>query len=144
LSLGRAIDEALEAKGASGTVEASADGATAEVDVVDVDRLGVRVRGIRVRRAEPFDVDEEARELPERMRSLPDRIEPVEVDRRLGGAILRSKPEEMRDREFFELGLTGPRDMDLKRLKAEPGQEREPTDWTMSRKGLGRLLDEME
>lgn len=149
MSLGRAVNDALNAlpvggdPQADGTVHAEADGATADVDVVEVDKLGVRLRNLRVRRADPYDLAEEAKELPDRMRSLPERIEPVEVDPGLGGAILRTAPDEITDDEFFELGLDG-RDLDLKRVKGGPGQDREPVDWTMTRRQLEKLIDEME
>lgn len=144
MGLGRAIDDALEKSGgASGTIGASADGAQAEVDVIETDKLGVRVAGVRVRRAGDHDVEETARELPDRLRALPERVEPVEVSPGLGGAILRTSPDEMQEDEFFEIGVNGPRDIDLKRYKVEGG-ERRPADWTMTRRQLGRLLDELE
>lgn len=144
MSLGRAVDEALSAQpGATGTVHAEADGASIDVDVVEADRLGVRLRNLRVRRAESYDLGEEARELPGRLRSLPERVEPVEVDPGLGGAILRTSPDEVEGGEYFELGLDG-RELDLKRVKGVPGRDREPVDWTMTRRQLEKLVDELE
>lgn len=143
MSLGRAVNEALDAATGPGVVHAETDGASADVDVADVDRLGVRVKRVQVTRAAPFDLAEAARELPDRLRSLPERIEPVEVDPGLGGAVLRSRPEDLEGGEFYEIGIHGDRELDLRRIRGGPGVDREPADFTMTRKQLGRLVDEL-
>lgn len=44
-----ALDNALDrAPAGGGTVEVERAGSNAEIDVVDVDRLGVKVRGVRI------------------------------------------------------------------------------------------------
>lgn len=145
MSLGKATDAAIdEAPASAGSVEAQEDGARSKVEVIDADRLGVRVRGVRVQRAADMDIGREAGELPQRLRSLPERLVPVEVDAGLGGAILRTEPSELTEGEFYELEVRGPRDLELKRYRVEPGKERERTDWTMTRKQLGRLVDELK
>ena len=141
MTTGRRIDEALDARKDAKTVTVEGDGARAEIDVVEVDRLGVRVERVRVVRG-PRDVEAEAAALPERLRTLPDRIAPVEVDPRLGGATLRSKPEEMRDRDFFQVDV-GREDVEVRRYRA--GKDgRTARDWTMTREQLGRLIDELK
>lgn len=142
MSLGRRIDEALDAReGDERTLEVAQGDARAEVDVVDVDRLGVRVERVKVVRGER-DVVKEAEALPDRLRSLPDRLVPVEVDPRLGGGTLRTRPEDMRDRDFFQVDV-GQRDVEVRRYRAgEAG--RAPRDWTMTREQLGRLIDELK
>ena len=65
-----------------GTVSIDQDNGSAEVDVADTDRLGVRVRRVRVRREQPVDIQKEADALPDRLRSLPQPVEPVEVSPR--------------------------------------------------------------
>jgi hypothetical protein len=144
MTLGSAIDEALQTLGpGEGTVTASSGGRSAEVDVLESDRLGVRVKSIRVKSQEPIDVVERAAALPERMRSLPDAVEPVEVDPALGGAILRTVPDEVRDREFFEIDVRTD-GVGVKRYRADDQSGgREVIDFTLTRKGLGKLIDEI-
>jgi hypothetical protein len=107
-----------------------------------VDRLGVRVRGVRVDRDADQDVTERARVLPDRLRTLPDRVEPVEVAPSLGGAVLRTRPEDLRGGEYFEVEV-GRRSTEVRRVRVVDG-ERQPSDFTLTREQLGRLLDELE
>lgn len=138
--LAKALDDALDKATGGGAVQAEADGCTVDVNVVDVDRLGVRCSRLRVHRAGPLDVAETAAQLPDRVRALGEAFVPVEVDAGLGGAILRSEPE---DNEFFELGVQAAGELELKRWKGGFGVEREPVDFTLTRKQLGRLVDEL-
>jgi hypothetical protein len=143
VTLGKAFEEALATR-PNGSVEAQGPRARAEVEVVESDRLGVTVRRVTIRREEPRDIAEEARELPERLRSLPERFDAIEVDPGLGGAILRTCPEDIGDdREYYELDVHG-RDVELSRKKVEVGGTRADVDFTLTRKQLGRLLDELE
>ena len=142
MTLGKAFDEALGAT-PSGNVHAQGPHTRADVEVVESDRLGVTVRRLTVRRDETRDLVDEARELPDRLRSLPERFQAIEVDRGLGGAILRTRPEDIADDgEYYELGLHGA-DVELSRKKVEPGGTRADVDFTLTRKQLGRLLDEL-
>jgi hypothetical protein len=138
----RQLDRALDAlPEGGGTVTVDRSGASAEVDVTDVDRLGVRIREVRVHRERAVDVEAEARALPDRVRSLPERIVPVEVDPSLGGARLRTRPEELREREYFEVDVA-PRDTTVRRTRIEEDGSRSPSDWTMTRDQLDRLIGE--
>ncbi len=144
MSLRDRLDEALDRRiGQAGEVAIEADGRRAEVAVTDVDRLGVRVRGVKVHRAHDREVQAEAAALPERLRAIPEPLGPVEVDPALGGATLRTKPGALRDREFFEVEVRGTRDVEVRRYRAEVG-DRKPIDWTMTREQLGRLLDQLD
>ncbi len=131
------LDEALNA--GAGRVEAETERGTVDVEVTDVDRLGVRVRGVTVRRSAPADVVEEAGRLPDALRALPERVVPVEVSRSLGGARLRSVP---REREFFEVDVEGGK-TSVRKTRVVDG-EREGREWTMTREQLERLVREME
>jgi hypothetical protein len=143
MTLGRALNDALDARGgAAGTVEVEAGGRKARVEVTDVDRLGVRVRGVRVEREQARDVAEEAKALPERLRSLPETLGPVEVDPRLGGATLRTLPDEMHDGEFAQADI-GPHHVELRRFKAHEAG-RDPVDLTLTRPQLRKLVDELD
>lgn len=139
----RPLDQALDAlPPGGGTVEVERGGHRAEVDVVDVDRLGVRVRGVTVTRGAPIDVAEEASALPDRLRALPDRIAPVEVAPELGGARLRTRPDELRGREHFEVDVAPDRTA-IRRTRVDEGGERAQVDWTMTREQLDKLIDEV-
>jgi hypothetical protein len=124
-----------------GKVSVERGSTTAEVDVLEADRIGVRVRGVAVRRDGVVDVETEARSLPERLRALPERVAPVEVDPNLGGARLRTRPEELRGREFFEVDVE-PSRTSIRRTRVTPEGDRVETDWTMTREQLDRLIDE--
>jgi hypothetical protein len=138
----RKLDEGLDAlPSTGGTVGVDRSGATAEVDVIDVDRLGVRVRSVRVVRERPVDLESEARALPDRVRSLPDRLEPVDVDAGLGGARLRTRPDEYHRREYFEVEVE-PLRTTIHRTRVDEEGNRAPSDWTMTREQLDRLIDE--
>ena len=106
-------------------------------------RLGVRVKRVGLTRVKDVDVLQEAEALPDRLKSLPERVIPVEVDARLGGAVLRTDPEAVRDREFFEVELRGPRNVKLQRFNVQKDGDRQATDWTMTREQLEKIFEEM-
>lgn len=138
------LDTALDAVPAGGgTVGVRRGASTAEIDVVDVDRLGVKVRGVRVERDREVDVAGEARRLPDELRALPDRVVPVEVDPALGGARLRTRPDELRRGEYFEVDVEARR-TSIRRTRVAEDGGRAPADWTMSREQLDRLIDEAD
>ena len=139
-TLNDALDEMDEP---SGEVHAELNGTQATVDVVAVDRLGVKVREVRVRRNEPFELVTECESLPERIRSLPHRVQPVEVDPTLGGGVLRSRPEEMRKKEFYQVDLSGDRSVGVRRYRVQSDGQRKQTDFTLTREQLGDLIDEI-
>ena len=138
------INPALDAlNGEAGTVEAVVDSGCAEVDVVAVGGLGVKVRRVRFHRNESFDLAEESEQLPQRIRSLPHRLQPVEVDPVLGGSVLRSRPEEMRRGDFFQVDLHGTREIEVRRIAVGHDGARSDADFTMTREQLGDLIDEL-
>jgi len=115
----------------------------AEIEVLESGRLGVRVKRLGLLRANDVDVLKEAEALPRRFKSLPERVLPVEMDARLEGAVLRTDPEAVRDREFFEVELRGPRNVDIQRFKVQENGDRQATDWTMTREQLEKIFEEM-
>ena len=138
------MNDALDAlENGVGTVEISSGEGEARIDVADSDRLGVRVREVHLTRGNAFDIAEEATALPERLRALPERVQPVEVAPTLGGAVLRSRPEEMRNREFFQVDLEGTRELRINRYRSSTDGERQKVDWTMTREQLEQLVDEL-
>ena len=136
MSLGRQLDVGL----APGSIRAEKDGAIAEVEVEDVDRLGARVRSVRVTGATGVGITSHTERLPEALRALPERVVPVEVAPGLGGAVLRSAPEEMRDHEFFEIRTDG-RSVEVERRRAA---DRGAAGFTLTREQLRRLVDDLE
>ncbi len=138
MSLGRQLDVGL----APGPVRTEREGAVAEVDVEDVDRLGVRVRSVRVTGAVPMGIASHAERLPDALRVLPDRVVPVEVAPSLGGAVLRSHPAQVQGREYFEVRTDG-RAVDVERVRGgDTG--REAIGFTLTREQLRRLVDDLE
>lgn len=137
--LGDVLDRAITGPG---VVRVEHEGRVAEVDVVDADRLGVRVLRVRVEgvgRPGPQAVTDAAGRLPEALRALPDRMVTVEVAPTLGGAVLRSAPEDVRNREFFEARTDG-QVTEVERLRVgTTGRERVP--FTVTREALGRIVD---
>jgi len=147
VSLGKALNDALDdaeapPAGDVRTIEARDGERAAQVDVHEVDRLGVRVRRIRVEREDPYDVERVAERWPRELRDLPDRVEPVEVDPRLGGATLRSRPDELRDDRFIDIEVRG-RSAEVHRHTRNRGGDRESADLTLTREQLGRMVDDL-
>ena len=64
------LDAALDGLDGAGPAEVERDGGSATVEALDVDRLGVRVRKVRVEREADWDLSERAYALPERLRHL--------------------------------------------------------------------------
>jgi len=137
VSLGRQLDAGL----GPGTIRTERDGSTVEVEVDDVDRLGARVRTVRVTGAHRLPVEEHAARLPDALRVLPGRIVPVEVSPSLGGAVLRTAPEDLRDREFYEVRTDGGSVEVERRQLTDTG--REPAPFTLTREQLRRLVDDL-
>ena len=134
MSLGGILDAGL----APGPVVVEQAGRRVEVEVRDLDRLGVQVERLKVS-GPGAPIDEVARRLPGALHPLPERMLPVEVDPSLGGAILRTDPRDMQHREFFEARTDG-RNVELERFQATP-EGREKRDFTLTREQLGRMVD---
>ncbi len=137
----KALDRGLDGAADGGIVELDRANGRARVDVVEADRLGVRVREVSVTREAPADVAAEAERLGAGVRSLPERLTPVEVAPTLGGAVLRTRPEDLRRREFFEVEVT-PSNTTVRRHRVDDGG-RQPADFTLTRDQLEGLLDEL-
>ncbi len=134
--LGRLLDHAITG---TGTVRVERQGATAEVEVVEADRLAVRILRVRVSGESTRGVRDTAARLPDACRGLPERIVPVEVAPELGGAVLRSAPRDVVDREYFEVRTDG-KTTDIERIHAAPGVERHAVPFTLTREALARIV----
>lgn len=137
----RDLDEALDALGPDGgSAEIADPRGHIEVEASEVDRLGVRIEGVRIRFQAPRDVARECERLPGDLRELGEAVAPVEVDPVLGGGILRTRPDDMRDREYFEVGVRPDR-AEIRRYRVGADGGRERADWTLTRDQLRRLID---
>lgn len=125
MTLGDALDAAL----APGTVTVEREGVHAEVEVRDLDRLGVSIERLVVRGVSP-GLDR----LSEALAPL-DRFTVVEADPRLGG-VLRSP---VRREEFYEARTDGDNVSVEKQRIGESGRERVP--FTLTREQLGRVVE---
>jgi hypothetical protein len=134
------LERALAGNSGAGRIVAESEGRRIEVEVVDLDRLGARVREIQVHRAEPFDVVDFAARAPRDLRDLPERIVPIEVDPRLGGANLRSVRGESRDDTYTDVEIRGC-EARVTRNKRPSGADPEGADFTLTREQLGRVVD---
>jgi hypothetical protein len=120
----------------------------ASFKVSAVGPVGVRLKEIEIRREGGLDVVEEAERLSRAVRSLGDKLHPIEVDPGLGGAILRSRPDESRPDEsraieFFEMDCEQGGKTRLRRLRVLEEGGREAIDFSMTRDQLGRLVEEV-
>lgn len=138
---GQRLDEALDARLGNDAVQVAGDGWQAEVHADQVGPVGVVVDRLRVSGA-PGDLGERAEELVRRLRPGGERLRTVELAPELGGAVLRSEPEDMRDGRFYEVEL-GPSEVELSRHRVRPegGRVREP--FAVTREELGRIVDVM-
>ena len=115
----------------------------ASFQVTAVGPVGVRLTELEIRPPERLDVAEEAERLGRAVRSLGAELIPIEVDPGLGGAILRTRPDEKRPDEFFELDCERRGKTRLRRLRSMEEGGREPVDFSMTREQLGRLVEEV-
>lgn len=142
MSLSDALDDALQGL-RKGKARVYSGDREAEIDVRDAGHLGVKIARVRVARGAPIDLQEAAAALPAKVHALHEPIVPVEVDGRIGHAVLRTRPDAMRKREFFEVDLSAAGDVDVRRYKVDETGDRGAIDWTLTREQLGRLLDEL-
>jgi hypothetical protein len=132
------VDELLDHALKPGTVTVGGPAAGVEVDVADVDRLGVRVHSVRVR-CEGRGLAAAAEHLPEALSGALRRpFAVVEHDVVLGGTVARSPVEA---RGFFELRSSGC-EATLERWRVT-GEGRVRTPWTMTREDLGAVVRAM-
>lgn len=130
-----------------GHIQVEAGELEAEVEVVDCDRLGTVIDHIRVR-GRKADVGQRAGRIAQHLRPGGDHLVPVEVDRTLGGAVLRSQPRDVGDARAGDSGFYQV-DIDeesaiVRGHQVSPDGVRTPTPFTWTRDQLGRALDQLE
>ena len=135
--LSEATDDAISQPGST-TVESG--GLSAEIDVVESGPIGVIIDRLRVR-GPSGDISKRAHRLADILRPGGTPLSPIEVDPRLGGAILRSPLD--RQHRFFEADVTEDA-IELTRQRVEADGSRQPTDFSLTREELGEILDGIE
>jgi hypothetical protein len=143
VSLSSALDTALAAPATTpGRVEAREGGTSVEVDVRDVDRLGATLDRVVVRNPGGGSVARQAGAASERLKALGEALAPVEVEPRLGGAVLRTPPESMEDGRFWEVTIAGDgREARVDRYRVGQDGTRRAEPFTVTREALGRVVD---
>jgi hypothetical protein len=128
--------------GPPGEIRVEADGYSLEAEVVDCERIGATLDRLRVRGDRPGDVRTQAHAIAERMHGLGERVEPVEVEPSLGGAVLRTKPEDMVEGRFYEINVgEDGRQAEIERFAVGEQGQRERQPFTVTRENLGRVVD---
>ena len=143
MSLSDALGDKLELPGiTSGPVNVETETGSVEVDLADADRLGAQIDRLKVSVPSAAPLHQQAENISRRVRHLPERLVPHEVDERLGGGVLRSDPVDMRGKRYFEVGLDG-ESATVERYCAQPGGGRKREPFTLTREQLGRLVDDL-
>ncbi len=143
MSLSEALNAALALPGTvPGRVRAEDGGVAVDAAVRDADRLGATLDRVVVRDPGGGSVARQAAAAPERLRALGEPLVPVEVEPRLGGAVLRTPPEAMEEGRFWEvsIGADG-REIGLGRYRVDPDGARRAEPFTVTREALGRVVD---
>lgn len=132
------LDEAL-ARDGDGRAELHGPGWTAQLDHGEAGPVGVVVERLRVE-GRVGDLVDRAQVLADTLRPAGERLQPVEVDPALGGAVLRTRPDDMRGGRFFQLEVDrGGAELTRQRRRAEGGRVEEP--FPMTREELSRVLE---
>jgi hypothetical protein len=157
--LGGKLIRALKNSTGSGkrAIEVEHEGTTAAADVngsgpygSSVDRLTVvgpdRAAHGRERTEEQAStaIERQARAIVDRVTYLPEHLREHEVDGGLGRGVLRSRPEEMRDREYHEVELGNGRQAEVSRYRYDPAEtRRDRIPQQYSHEALERLTDDL-
>lgn len=133
------LDQALDAAPQGGEIAVAGDGWSARIDASKVGPIGVVVDRLRVE-GQPGDIERRAQAIAKDLRPQGERLDAVEVAPGLGGAILRTRPEDLRGGRFFEVDLDQDgAGLSRQRCKAEGGRQAEP--FSLTREELGRVVD---
>ncbi|MEL6342878.1 MAG: hypothetical protein AAFV53_07075 [Myxococcota bacterium] len=135
--LSEALEDAIDG---AGTASAGSDGLTVEADLSQVGPIGVVVERVKVR-GTPGDITERAADLEDRLRPDNQPMTAIEVDPRLGGAVLRSPVD--RSRRFYEAEVTED-SVELTRQKVGEDGQRSASDFAVTREQLGDLVDQIQ
>ena len=154
-SLGRKLVRALKNSAGVGRrdIEVEHEGSTASAKVhgsgpygSSLDRLIVQGPDRELTDEQAGEeVQRQARKVAEDVTYLPERFREHEVDSGLGGAILRSRPEEMRGREYSEVELKKGREADVSRYRYDSERtERHRIPQQYAHETVERLTDDLD
>ncbi len=136
------IDRALDAERAvDAPAEVQGQGWRARIHTQQVGPVGVVVDRVRVEGV-PGDITKRAQDLAERLRPQGERLDAVEVAPQLGGAVLRTRRDDIRRGRFFQVELDES-GADLTRLRKDPGRGRRSEGFAVTREELGRIVEDM-
>ena len=153
MSLGKKLTGQLK-QGSKGSVEVTEGDVKARVDVVGSGPYGAEVRGLSVERVQPRGSDDPDRggrmdraveRVQENLTYLPERLAPLESDPQSGRGILRSRREDVRGREYFEVNVQGGDRIDLGRFRGRgEGGGRDVVDENYGHGIIERIVDDLE
>lgn len=148
-TLGKKLIDALKNSTGSGKRDIEVDhaGASARARVRGSGPYGSSIDGLTVAIPDgegEADIERQADDLVDRLSYLPERIKKHEIAPGLGGGVLRSEPEDMREREYQEIKLNGGREADIRRYKYNSKKrERHEIPQNYAHETLGRLTDDL-
>ena len=142
--LSQALEAALHdvpstAEGTS-TVEAECNGVHVQATVRDIDRLGIVIERVRVQSG-TGNLGQRTLTLAD-IRPAGERLRAVEVAPSLGGSKIRTRTEDIRNGEFFEIDVAA-EGAELRRYRKTESGQRVITPFTVTRKHLGNLVDQI-
>ncbi len=147
--LGKKLIDALKNSSGSGRreIEVDHEGASARAKVRGSGPYGSSIEGLSVQvpdGGEEADIGRQADALVDRLSYLPERIKKHEIAPGLGGGVLRSEPEDMREREYQEIKLNGGKEADVRRYKYDKKKrERREIPQNYAHETLERLTDDL-
>lgn len=149
MSLGKALVEELK-NGTSGSVEVTDGDVRATADVGGSGPYGAELRGLSIERTtssseNPGDAMQRAVEgIAERLQYLPERVVPLELDPNSGRGILRTRRDQVRDKEYYEVAVEGGDRVDVGRFRydSESGGRTRVGD-NLGHRVLERLVDDL-
>ena len=148
-TLGKKLIDALKNSTGSGKrdIEVDHEGASARAKVRGSGPYGSSIEGLSIRVPDgegDVDIDRQADDLVDRLSYLPERIKKHEIAPGLGGGVLRSEPDDMREREYQEIKLNGGHEADVRRYKYDDKKrERHEIPQNYAHETLERLTDDL-
>ena len=148
MSLGHKLVDELK-RGASGPVEVSDGEVRATADVGGSGPYGAELRGLSVERtsAAEGDAGEQMErvvgEIAERVQYLPERIVPLETDAASGRGVLRTRRDQVEDKEYYEFSVEGGDRVDVGRFRGSSGGGRERVTDNFGHRVIERLVDDL-
>ncbi len=146
--IGRKLIDALKNSTGAGKreVEVDHEGATARAKIEGSGPYGSSIDELTVVRPgqKDGDIERQADDLVDRLSYLPERIRKHEIAPGLGGGVLRSVPEDMREREYQEIELQGGEEARVRRYRYDKDAgERRAIPQNYAHETLERLTDDL-